>query len=91
MGRKLLTTGPTGTAAWLERVLDGAAALVLHEVDALSGHWAELRERMAVAREAHGVAELVQAQVDLFAETRARLALDQRERRALLHSWLADL
>ena len=71
MVRKLLTTGPTGTAAWFERALDGASALVLHEIDALAGHWAELRERAAVAREASGLAELVRTQVDLLPETRA--------------------
>jgi hypothetical protein len=91
MVRKLLTTGPAGNAAWLERAVDGAAALVLHELDALAGHWAEVRERVAVAREAGGIGELVRVQVDLLPETRARLALDMRERRALLHSWIADL
>jgi hypothetical protein len=91
MVRKLLTTGPAGDAAWLERAVDGAAALVLHELDALAGHWAEVRERVAVARAASGLGELVRVQVDLLPETRARLALDQRERLALLNSWIEDL
>ncbi|MGQ0585736.1 MAG: hypothetical protein ACT4PK_00835 [Gammaproteobacteria bacterium] len=92
MVRKLLSThGPTGARAYVARALDGATHMLMHELDALEGHWAELRERLAVAREAGGLAELVSAQVDLLPETRARLALDQRERRALLHSLLADL
>ncbi len=89
--RLLVTSVPRRRRAWLERAVDGAARMALHELDALSGHWAEVRERVAVAREARGVGELVRAQADLLPETRARLALDQRERRALLHGWLADL
>jgi len=92
MVRKVLSTsGPTGGLAYLERAVDGAALMLMHEVDALGGHWAELRERLAVASQARGLGELVRSQVDLLPETRARLALDQRERRALLHSWLTDL
>jgi len=92
MVRKLLSTdGPTGGRAYVARALDGATRVLMHELDALEGHWVELRERLAVAREASGVAALVRAQLDLLPETRARLALDQRERRALLHSWLTDL
>jgi len=92
MVRKLLpTTAPTAGRAYLERAVGGAAQLLLHEVDALGGHWAELGERLAVARKARGLGELVSQQVDLLPETRARLVLDHRERRALLRGWLADL
>jgi hypothetical protein len=92
MAKKLLATrGSTGRRAWLERVGGGAVLMLLHELDALSGHWAEMNERLAVARQTRGLRELVRAQVDLLPETRIRLALDQRERRALLNSWLADL
>ena len=92
MVRKFLPTNvPTVGRAYLERALDGAAQLLLHEVDALGGHWAELAERLAVARKARGLGELVSQQVDLLPETRARLVLDHRERRALLHGWLTDL
>lgn len=90
--RKLLATPtPSGPKAYLARAVDGAALVLLHELDALGGHWVEVRERLAVARKARGFGELVRSQVDLLAETRARLALAQRERRALLHGWLADL
>ena len=92
MVRKLLSTAvPTGRRAYVERAVGGATLMLLHELDALSGHWAELRERLAVARKARGLGELVSHQVDLLPETKARLALDHRERRALLHGWLADL
>ncbi len=92
MVRKLLATrAPVGTRAWLERAVGGVTLILAHELDALWGHWAELRERVAVAREADGLVELVMEQIDLLPETRVRLALDQRERRALLHGWLADL
>jgi len=90
--RKLLATpAPSGHKAYLARAVDGAMRVLLHELDALGGHWAALRERAAVARKARGLGELVRSQVDLLPETRARLSLDQRERRALLRSWLADL
>jgi hypothetical protein len=69
----------------------GLALIVMHELDALSGHVAEVRERLAVARKARGLGDLVRDQVDLLPETRARLTLDQRERLALLRSWVADL
>ncbi len=92
MVRGLLSTNvPPPARAYLERAVGGAELMLLHEVDALGGHWAELRERLAVARKARGLGELVSQQVDLLPETRARLALDHRERRALLHGWLTDL
>jgi hypothetical protein len=91
MMRKLASPAPKGRTAVLSRAVDGAALLLMHELDALGGHWVELRERIAVARKARGFGELVRSQVDLLPETRARLSLDQRERRALVRSWLADL
>jgi hypothetical protein len=87
----LSTRTPARGRVYLERAVDGAAQMLLHEFDALSGHWAEVRERLAVARQSRGLGDLVRTQVDLLPETRARLTLDQRERRALLHSWLNDL
>ena len=77
--------------AYAQRAVGGLALIVMHELDALSGHVAEVRERLAVARKARGLGELVRDQVDLLPETRARLTLDQRERLALLHSWVEDL
>jgi len=77
--------------AYAHRAVGGFALIVMHELDALSGHVAEVRERLAVARKARGLGDLVRDQVDLLPETRARLTLDQRERLALLRSWVADL
>lgn len=76
---------------YAQRAVGGFALIVLHEVDAVGRHWVEVRERLALARKARGLGGLVRDQVDLLAETRARLTLDQRERRALLHSWVTDL
>jgi hypothetical protein len=77
--------------AYARRAVDGFALVLMHELDALAGHLAEARERLAVARQARDLRELLRAQADLLPETRARLSLDHRERRALLHGWLADL
>lgn len=77
--------------AYVRRAVGGLALVVLHEIDALSGHVAEVRERLAVARQARGLGDLLRVQADLLPETRTRLTLDQRERVALLHSWVADL
>lgn len=76
---------------YVQRVVGGLALVLMHEADALSGHYAEMRERLSIARRARGIGELVRDQLDLLAETRARLVLDHRERRALLNSWIADL
>lgn len=79
------------TERYAQRAVGGFALILLHEMDALSRHWIEVRERFAVARQARGVGQLMRDQVDLLAETRARLALDHEERLALLHSWVTDL
>lgn len=76
---------------YADRAVGGLALIVAHELDAVSGHWAEARERIAVARQARRVSELVRNQVDLFPETRARLTLDQRERRALVRDFIKEL
>jgi hypothetical protein len=76
---------------YAQRAVGGFALIVLHEIDALVRHWIAIRERFAVARQARGIRQLVRDQVDLLPETRARLHLDQRERRALVHSWVVDL
>lgn len=78
-------------AAYANRASGGLALILMHELNALSGHWAEARERLAVARKAAGLGELLRDQLDLLPETRARLRLDQAERRALLNGWMADL
>lgn len=76
---------------YAQRAVGGLALVLLHEWDALVRHSVEVRERLAVARKARGLTELVRDQLDLLPETRARLAMDHHERRALLHGWLTDL
>lgn len=77
--------------AYMQRAAGGFTLVLAHEVGALSGHMAEVRERIAVARKARGLVELLRDQADLLPETRARLALDQRERLTLLNGLIADL
>jgi hypothetical protein len=75
----------------LDRAVGGFTLVLVHELGALSGHVAEVRERLAVARKARGLGELVRDQVDLLPETRARLRLDQRERAELFRGWVRDV
>ena len=74
-----------------QRAVGGLALVLLHEWDALWRHGVDVSERLVVARNARGPGELVRDQLDLLTETRARLAMDHQERRALLHGWRADL
>lgn len=75
----------------LDRTVGGLVLVLMHEVHALSGHWAELRERIAVARNARGFGDLLRSQFDLLPETRARLARDRGQRRQLLSGLWSDL
>lgn len=79
------------STTYVRRGLDAFALLVMHELDALEGHVAEARERIAVARSARGLGDLLRTQLDLVPETRARLTLNARERRALLNGWMQEL
>ncbi|MBI3171968.1 MAG: hypothetical protein HYZ32_05150, partial [Hydrocarboniphaga effusa] len=79
------------SATYLGRAMGGLTLVLAHEVGALSGHMAEVRERIAVARKARGLIELLRDQADLLPETRARLVLDQRERLTLLNGLIEDL
>lgn len=69
----------------------GAALLVLHEWNALRGHWAEVQERLAVARRARHAGELIRDQFDLVAESRNRLRRDHQVRRQIWRGLLRDL
>ncbi len=75
----------------LQRAATGLAMIAVHEWGALGGHYAELRERMAVARRARGASELLRDQMDLFPETRARLRQDHQVRRELLRRCVSTL
>lgn len=76
---------------YTQRAVGGLALVLLHEWDALWRHGIALRERLVLARRARGVSQLLREQADLLAETRARLAMDHHERRALLNGLVADL
>jgi hypothetical protein len=67
----------------IDRAFDGFSRIAIHEAESLDGHWLALRERLAVARKARGVGELVRNQIDLLPETRNRVLHDHRVRRDL--------
>ncbi len=69
---------------FLERAIDGFGQLAMHEADALDGHLDALRERLAVARKARGLGELLRDQFDLIPSTRARFTRDHETRLRLL-------
>ena len=64
----------------LERAIDGVGQIAMHEAGAFDNHWFALRERLAVARKARGVGELLRDQLDLLPATRARIAEDHQAR-----------
>jgi hypothetical protein len=68
------------TMAMADHMAGGLVAIAVHELGALSGHWSELQERVAVARRSRSVLELVRDQFDLLPETRNRLSQDQQLR-----------
>lgn len=76
---------------YVDRALGGAALIAVHEAGALHGHWTEIGERVRVAREAHGPADLLREQLDLVPESRNRLARDQEVRRLLWRGLIKDL
>jgi hypothetical protein len=76
---------------YVERALHDIVALGQHEADVLTGHWSEVGERMAVARRARDVVELLSDQIDLLPETRERVRRNGQRRRAMLRDLVADL
>ncbi len=75
----------------LQKAAMGLAMIAVHEWGALGAHYAELHERIAVARRARGAGELLRDQMDLLPETQARLRQDQHVRRELLRRWLKQI
>ncbi|ULQ47548.1 hypothetical protein JN531_004500 [Flagellatimonas centrodinii] len=69
----------------VDQTVEATALLATHEVDALRGHWSELRERVILARHARTPGQLIREQLDLLPESRNRLRHDHRVRRSL---WL---
>jgi hypothetical protein len=90
MPRRLREVQSVGTA-YVDRAMQDLRQLTQHEVEALSGHWSEVNERMAVARRARDMLELVRDQIDLLPETRARLVRDHAHRRTLLRGLVGNL
>ncbi|MBI2383005.1 MAG: hypothetical protein HYV18_02915 [Gammaproteobacteria bacterium] len=78
-------------AGYLDRAYRGLELIVTHELGTLRGHYAELRERLAVGRRANTLAELIRYQMDLLPETRARLRVDHLQRKALVGNWLRTI
>ena len=77
MNKKSLARLRERSGLYAQRAIGGLALVFLHEWDALWRHGIAIRERLVLARNANGVSQLVNDQVDLLAETRARLAMDQ--------------
>jgi hypothetical protein len=86
-----LRNAQSAGTAYVDRAVSDLRELGYHEVDAISGHWSEVNERLAVARRARDVIELLRDQVDLFPETRARMLRNRARRRALLQGLVNDL
>jgi hypothetical protein len=76
---------------YVNHALGGVVLLAAHELSTLDGHWADMRERAGVARNARSLKQLVRDQVDLLPETRVRLVHDQKERADLMRGWLECL
>ncbi len=78
----------TSPVAWWRNSARDAAEVLgrwhAHEWRSLLGHRAELQERLQLAREARGLRELVQVQIDLVPESWRRFQRDALARRALL-------
>lgn len=75
-----IRTGRMQMERLLERAIDGVGQIAMHEAGAIDNHLFALRERLAVARRARGVGELLRDQIDLLPASRNRLVADHRRR-----------
>ena len=75
----------------LNTAKDGFAVLVEHESTALGNQLSGVRERIAVARRARNLGELLRHQIDLLPDTGARLRRDHALRGDLLRGLQRDL
>lgn len=62
----------------------GLSLLAEHETNAFGDHLQALNRRLAVARKARSLGELLRDQLDLLPDTGARLRRDHHRRRQLL-------
>lgn len=76
---------------YLDRASNGVALIAVHESGAVRAVWSALAERLAVARHARSVGELIRDQIDLLPESRMRFKRDQQVRRQLWRGLLRDL
>ncbi|MDB5986642.1 MAG: hypothetical protein JWR16_1695 [Nevskia sp.] len=65
------------------RGVESFGELAMHEAELLDEHFFALQERLAVARKARDVGELLRNQWDLVPATTARLRRNHRQRLAL--------
>ena len=75
----------------LDTAMDGFSVLVEHESTALGNQLSGVRERIAVARRARNLGELLRHQIDLLPDTGARLRRDHALRGDLLRGLQRDL
>lgn len=89
MGRNI--GGLTHRQVYLDRLIGGVALLALHEAGSLQGHVESVVERLRVARQARGLRQLIDEQLDLVPESRTRWRRDHEVRRALWRGLVRDL
>jgi hypothetical protein len=89
MGRNM--GGLTHRQIYLDRVIGGIALIALHEAGSVQGHIESTVERLRVAREARGLRQLVDDQLDLVPESRNRWRRDHEVRLALWRGLARDL
>ena len=70
---------------------DGFSLLAEHETNTLEGHFKAIRTRLAVARKARSLGELLRDQIDLVPDTQARFKRDHQLRRQLIKGLGQDL
>lgn len=70
--------------------LENGALLLVHEIEALRGHYIEAQERLSLVAQARSPLELIQLQRDLVPESRRRLSRDHAVRLALLDALAED-
>ncbi|MGH8456761.1 MAG: hypothetical protein ACRETW_07135 [Stenotrophobium sp.] len=86
-----MTTASERMSHYLDRAAGAVSLIAAHETDALCGLWSALSERLAVARRARNIGELIRDQIDLLPESRNRFAHEQAVRRELWRGLAKDL
>ena len=71
---------PTAMADTAHILFGAGADFIWNEAGAVRGWQVDLAERWSAARESHDLFDLIDAQLDLWPETRIRLRANQRRR-----------